>query len=162
PLEKRYVLLERGDAFESELFHIARHLVRMKDELAKDNAVRLPEYSDARLASLKLRVFSPAPIHPELERVKLAGSLTFLTEPLGVGGLVAKVLDGKSPADRAAELIAGTKLISVEARKTAADDPLMALARLVDGEARAVRKQYEEQVEEVVKQSQGAIAAKRF
>jgi hypothetical protein len=162
PLEKRYVLLERGDAFESELFHIARHLVRMKDELAKDNEVRLPEYSKARLASLKLQVFSPAPIHPELERVKLAGSLTFLTEHLGVAGIVAKILDGKSPADRAAELIAGTKLIDVEARKTATDDPLMALARVVDGEARAVRKKYEEQVEEVVKQAQGAIAAKRF
>ncbi|NBO90701.1 MAG: S46 family peptidase [Planctomycetia bacterium] len=165
PLEKRYALLERGDAFESELFVIARHLVRMRDELAKKNEVRLPEYSDARLASLRLRLFSPAPLHPELERVKLAGSLTFLAEHLGVGGLVGRILDGKSPADRAAELIGGTKLVDVAPRQKlaeAGEDPLMALARLIDTEAREVRKQFEEQVEETIKQAQTTIAAKRF
>src|SRR5205823_4829976 len=36
--ERIYYLLERGDAFDSELFHIARHLVRMGAELPKPNA----------------------------------------------------------------------------------------------------------------------------
>ncbi|MGL4550152.1 MAG: S46 family peptidase [Gemmataceae bacterium] len=162
-LETRYALLERGDAFETELFAIARHLVRMKDELPRPNPDRLPEYGDARLASLKLRLFSPAPLHPELERVKLAGSLTLLAEHLGgEHPLVKKVLAGRSPADRAAALIGGTKLLDAAARESAADDPLMALARLIDADARAVRKEFEEKVEEPVKQSQGAIAAKRF
>jgi hypothetical protein len=168
PLHKRYALLERGEAFESELFAIARHLVRLPVELAKPNAERLPEYSDARLASLKLRLFSPAPIHPELERVKLAGSLTFLAEQFGGSHpLVLKVLAGKAPAERAAELIAGTKLLQVETRQKIAegqksDDPLIQLAALVDEESRSVRKEMEENVEEPIKQAQAAIAGKRF
>ena len=163
-LEKRYVLLERGDAFESELFVIARHLLRMPEELAKENARRLPEYGDARLASLRLRLHSPAPIHKELERVKLAGSLTFLAEQLGgEHPLAKKILAGKSPADRAAELVAGTKLDDPAARKKPAkDDPLIALARSIDAEARAVRKEFEEAADEPVKQAQARIAAARF
>ena len=168
PIHKLYALLERGEAFESELFAIARHLVRLPIETAKPDGQRLSEYGTARLESLKLRLFSPAPIHPELERVKLAGSLTFLAEQLGGDHpLVRKVLAGKAPADRAAQLIAGTQLRDVETRRKVAagaklDDPLLALAAAVDAEARAVRKQMEESVEEPIKQAQAAIAAKRF
>jgi hypothetical protein len=120
------------------------------------------------LASLKLRLFSPAPIHPELERVKLAGSLTFLAEQFGGSHpLVRKILAGKAPAERAAELIAGTKLLQVETRQKVAegqklDDPLLTLAALIDDESRAVRKQMEENVEEPIKQAQASIAGKRF
>jgi hypothetical protein len=168
PIHKLYALLERGEAFESELFAIARHLVRLPVETAKPDGERLPEYSRARLSSLQLRLFSPAPIHPELERVKLAGSLAFLAEHLGgEHPLVLKVLAGKAPAERAAELIAGTKLLAVETRKKVAegaklDDPLLALAAAVDEESRAVRKKMEETVDEPIKQAQTTIAGKRF
>ncbi|MFQ3591663.1 MAG: S46 family peptidase [Gemmataceae bacterium] len=168
PIHKLYALLERGEAFESELFAIARHLVRLPVETAKPDGERLPEYSTARLASLKLRLFSPAPIHPELERVKLAGSLTFLAEHLGgEHPLVRKVLAGKTPSERAAELITATQLHAVEVRQKVADgakldDPLLTLAAAVDPEARAVRKQMEESVDEPIRQAQSAIAAKRF
>ena len=57
-----YYLLERGDAFDSRLFDIARHLVRLADELPKDDAKRLREYRAPRLESLKFQLFSPAPI----------------------------------------------------------------------------------------------------
>jgi hypothetical protein len=166
-IELLYALLERGEAFESESFAHARMLVRMSEELGKPDTERLPEYSSSRLPSLTLRLFSPAPIHAELERVKLAGSLAFLAEKLGgEHPLVKKVLAGKSPADRAAELVNGTQLRDVAARKAAAekltDDPMIALARAVDEEARAVRKRFEAEVDEPVKQAQGVIAAKRF
>src|SRR5262249_14499511 len=81
--ERDYLLLERGDAFFTELFTIARHLVRMAAELPKPSTERLREYRDSNLESLKFQLFSPAPIHAELERAKLAGSLTFLAEHLG-------------------------------------------------------------------------------
>jgi hypothetical protein len=64
--------------------------------------------------------------------------------------LAARVLAGRSPADRAAELIAGTGLADVETRKklvaggqaavAASADPLIRLAALVDPEMRRVRK----------------------
>jgi hypothetical protein len=171
--ERLYYLLERGDGLDGELFRIARHLVRLAEERPKDNAERLREYRESNLASLELQLFSPAPTHAALERVRLAGALSFLAENLGgEHALVRKVLAGRSPAERAAELVAGTKLASVAARKRlasggreaveASKDPLIALARLVDAEARAVRKRFEEEVEEPERQANGRIAQARF
>src|SRR5205823_13718222 len=83
PFERDYFLLERGDAFDSRLFRIARHLVRLADELPKDDGKRLAEYRSSALESLKFQLFSPAAIAEDLERVKLAGSLAFLAENVG-------------------------------------------------------------------------------
>jgi hypothetical protein len=171
--ERLYYLLERGDGLDCELFTIARQLVRLAAEKEKPNAERLREYSEARLKSLELHLFSPAPIHPELERVRLAGALSFLAEQLGgEHPLVVRVLAGKAPAARATDLIAGTKLIDVAERKGIASgklkailfshDPLIQLALAVDDEARKVRKRYEDEVEEVIRQAQGQIARARF
>jgi hypothetical protein len=171
--ERLYYLLERGDAFDGELFGIARHLVRLAVERPKPNADRLREYRDSALESLEFQLFSPAPIHPELERVRLAGSLAFLAENLGGGHpLVIKVLAGKAPAARAEELIAGTKLIDPAERKRLAaggikaiedsTDPMIRFARLIDAEARDLRKRYEDDVEEVERQANSQIAKARF
>jgi hypothetical protein len=171
--ERDYYLLERGDAFFSELFTIARHLVRMSVELKKPSADRLREYRDSNLESLKFQLFSPAPIHPELERAKLAVSLTFLAEQLGGGHpQVEQVLAGKNPGNRAAELVAGTKLFDPAERKRLAEgragaieasaDMMIRLARLVDDEARKVRKRYEDEVEEPERQAYAKIAEARF
>src|SRR5262249_16968568 len=109
--EREWALLERGDAFFSDLFTIPLHLFRLPVESTKPSAERLREYRDSNLESLKFQLFSPAPIHADLERAKLAASLTFLAEKLGgEHPVVVKILAGKSPANRAAELIAGTTL----------------------------------------------------
>jgi hypothetical protein len=171
--EREYYLLERGDAFDSELVHIARHLVRMAEELRKPNADRLREYRDSALESLKFQLFSPAPIHPELEKVRLVNSLTFLVENLGgVHPLVLKVLGERSPSARATALIDGCKLAAPAERRRLADggakaiedssDPLIRFARLVDGETRALRKRHEDQVEEVERQANAQISRLRF
>ena len=171
--QERYSLLEGGDGIDSRLFSIARRLVRLAAEKPKPDAERLPEYSDARHVSFELSLFSPAPIYPELERLQLAGSLGFLAEHLGGSNpFFRKVAAGKSPADRAVELVNGTKLRDVAERNRLAEggqkaidesvDPMIVLARLIDPEARAVRKRYEVEVEEVVRQSQAKIAAARF
>src|SRR5262249_28100125 len=55
-------LYEWSHAFRGRLFDIARQIVRMVDETAKPNAERLPEYSESNLESLKLDLFSDAPI----------------------------------------------------------------------------------------------------
>src|SRR5262249_37618718 len=101
------------------------------------------------------------PIYDDFESMKLAHSLTFLANQLGADSdIVKKVLAGKSPEERAAQLVDGTKLKDVTARKKlfeggraaveAARDPMIELARAVDPEARAVRKAVE--VEEERKQ----------
>jgi Peptidase S46 len=171
--EREYQLLEHGDAFDCELFTIARHLLRLTAERPKPNAERLREYRDSALESLELQLFSPAPIHPELERVRLAANLSFLAENLGgEHPLVVKALAGKSPANRAADLISGTKLADpAERRRIAAGgvqaaeestDTMLAFARLVDADARAMRKRFEDEVEEVERQANARIARARF
>jgi hypothetical protein len=171
--ERVYDLLEKGDAFNSRYFRIARTLVRLVDEKAKPDAQRLREYREAALDSLRFQLFSPAPLYPELERVKLAGSLSYLAENLGgEHPLVVKILAGKSPAQRAAELTAGTRLADPAERRFLAEikpfairqskDPMIRFALLVDAEARAVRKQYEEQVQEPEQQAYAQIARARF
>jgi hypothetical protein len=171
--ERDYYLLERGDAFDSELFGIARHLVRLAVERPKPNAERLREYRDSALESLEFQLFSPAPIHPELERTRLAGSLSFLAEHLGgEHPLVVKVLAGRPPAARAEELVAGTKLADPAERKRIAagglkaieesSDSMIRLARFVEEEARALRKRFEDEVEEVERQANAQIARARF
>ena len=118
-------------------------------------------------------LFSAAPIYDDLETLKLADSLSMLVEKMGADNeLVVKILAGKSPRDRAAELIHGTKLRSVEDRKKlaaggvkaieASTDPMIQLALLVDPTARAVRKRDEAEVQEPMRQAYAKIAAVRF
>src|ERR1019366_6789430 len=73
-VEIPYYAMERGDVFDSRLFRIARHLVRLAAELPKPDAARLPEYRAAALESLKFQLFSPAPISKEYQQMKLASS----------------------------------------------------------------------------------------
>ena len=56
-------------------------------------------------------LYSPAPIHDDFEKLKLADSLGYMIELLGADNpLVKQIMNGKTPAARAAELIDGTKL----------------------------------------------------
>ncbi len=155
---KELSLLENGSAFSSDLFGIARRLVRLAAESAKPNAERLPEYTDARRASLELNLYSPAPIYPDFEKVSLTESLAFMRDELGAANpKVKKALGDKSPEARAAELVDGTKLSDVAYRKQLASggvkaieestDAMIVLARSVDAEARSLRKRYETEVQ---------------
>jgi hypothetical protein len=65
-------IFEQAAGFNSTLFGFARTLVRLAAENEKPNAERLPEYTDARRASLELGLYSPAPIHEDFEKLKLA------------------------------------------------------------------------------------------
>lgn len=168
-----WYLLESGIAFNSELFHIARSIVRLTAETEKPNAERLREYAEAGLDSLKQQLYSEAPIYPELEIAKLADSLGQFEELAGGDSeMVESVLAGKSPANRAAELVRGSKLADVDVRRKlvdggrkaveASDDPMIRLARAVDGPARKLRKTYEEEVDEPQRQAYGKIAKAQF
>jgi hypothetical protein len=180
PLHQSHLLLEgrgRGLAgglgFNTHLFGIARTLVRYAEEKEKPNAERLREYRETALPTLKQQLFSPAPIYEDFETQKLADSLGLFVEMRGgEDELVKKVLAGKAPSARAAELVRGTKLREVSARKAlfeggkaavdASDDAMIRLARLVDGPARAVRKEYEQKVEEPQKQAYAKISRAIF
>jgi hypothetical protein len=164
---------KRAQAFNSELFDTAMTLLRLAQESPKPNNERLREFSEANLEPLKLQLFSEAPIYEDLETLKLADSLGLMMEVMGADNdLVKKVLAGKSPRDRAAELVRGTKLKDVAVRKQLADggmkaidasnDPMIELAKLIDPPARRIRQTYEQQVDEPQRQAYGKIANARF
>ena len=170
---KKFTLLEGGAGTQSTYFDIARTLLRAAAEKSKPNGERLREYRDSNLQSLELQLFSDEPLYYEFELARLTSSLTFLAQELGyANALVQKVLGGKGPSERAAELIKGTRLNDVAERKRLyqggakaideSKDPMIQLARLVDSEARAVRKVMESDVDEVKRQAYAKIAAAKF
>jgi hypothetical protein len=85
---------------------------------------------------------------------------------------VQLVLAGKSPQERASELVRGTSLKDVAVRKRLADggmkaiqestDPMIQLARAIDPESRKIRQTFEQQVDEPQRQAYSKIANARF
>jgi len=166
-------IFDQGNGFNTATFGIARTLVRLAAENEKPNAQRLPEFTESRRASLELALYSPAPIHDDFEKLKLADSLGFMVELLGADNpLVKQILNGKSPEVRAGELIDGTKLKDVAFRRelaaggskaiAASTDPMIVLARLIDPKAREMRTRYENEVTGVERANYGKIARARF
>jgi len=164
---------KRAQAFTSQLFDYAMALVRLAAETSKPNSQRLREYSAAGMASLQMQLFSEAPVYQDLEIVKLADSLGMMVEELGTGNeLVQKIMAGKSPRDRAADLVRGTTLGNPVTRKQLADggqkaiddshDSMIQLAKLVDPASRRIRAQFDQQVDEPQKAAYGKIANARF
>jgi hypothetical protein len=169
--DRRFMDLAAG--FNTPLFGVARTLVRMAEENEKPDAKRLPEFVSARRPAMEGALYSTAPIYDDFEKAKLANSLAFLQSEYGANSSFAKrVLKGKTPEARGAELIEGTKLKDVEYRKQLAaagkkgiedsNDPMIDLAKDVDKEARAVRKRYEEEVVAVERVNYAKIAHALF
>jgi hypothetical protein len=172
PIYVEYRFIEGGLAFNSGLFQTAKTLLRLGDESTKPNGERLREYRESNLPSLKQGLYSEAPIYEDLETVTLTDSLSNLLEMAPNSPLVQQIMAGKSPQERASELVRGTKLRDVAARKAlgeggkaavdASNDPMIQLARLVDPRARELRKQYDDNIAEVLRQSYAKIANAQF
>jgi hypothetical protein len=165
--------LERLRGFASDLPQIARLLVRAAGEKPKPNGDRLREFRDSGLPSLEQQLFSSAPIYKSLNTVLLVDSLTEMQAALGKENPdVQKVLNGKTPADAAKDLIAGTKLDEVAVRKQlyeggeaaieASNDPLIVAMRTIEPDALAVRKVFDDKIDSVVRLNGTLIAKARF
>jgi hypothetical protein len=177
-INTRHIMLEgpgRGTpaGFNSGLFVIARTLVRAAEERPKKSALRLREFRDSNLESLELNLFSEEPIYDGFETATLTDSLTFLTGQLGFSDpLVQKLLAGKSPNERAYQVVKGTRLKDVAERKKlysggvaaieACDDPMIQLAKIADAPSREVRKTMETEIEEVKSSAHAEIAKANF
>jgi hypothetical protein len=169
---RRHEVLFAPDGFWCDSFALARTLLRSPIERAKPDGERLEEFSEAARESFELELFTEKPIYADMETLKLADSLSLLAEELGYDSpIVQRVLAGRSPRERAHELIAGTKVRDVafrralyaggEAAVDAAKDPMIELARLVDPTAREVRKRWEE-IGEVKQQAHAVLERARF
>jgi S1-C subfamily serine protease len=166
-----YWALERTGG--SSLLGFARHLVRMSDELALPSNKRLREYGDANLDAIKLELFSPAPVYGAVELVVIRAWLERAARDLAAQpDVVKKLLAGKSPERRAREIVTGSRLFDVYARKSlfsggkaaiaASTDPAVVLLRTIDEAARAARKKYEDSVEAPMRKLGQKVAQATF
>lgn len=159
--------------FRSTLFLHARTLLRAAEELGKPNEKRLREYTEGDWPETKQGLLGNAPIYPEFEIFRLTWSLRKMRELLGADDPFVKQIFGKeSPEQLAERLVKGTKLLDPKVRAKLLDggakaiaeskDPMIVLARLIDSDARAVRKKMEDEVEAIVDKNHELIAKVRF
>jgi Peptidase S46 len=130
-------------AVDSQLAQLAINTVTYVAEIKKPDGERLPGYHESQLESLKHRLFSPAPIYPEMEIVRMSSALQ--ADVAGIGAddpWVNAVLNGRTPQQAATELITGSKLADPAVRKALVDggqaaidastDSLIVMARKID------------------------------
>ncbi len=169
----RYNMIERGQGFGSELFDDARNLVRGAAERTKPDGERIPSFRDANLPAIEQSLASTAPVYPQYEETELSWTLEKMRQRLGADDpFVHEVLGSKSPDQLAHELVTGSKLADPAVRQQlwkggakavdASNDPMIALLRKIDPEARRIRKQFEDEIEAPTKKANEAIARARF
>lgn len=170
--KRAFDALERGFRL-SDLFGIARILVRAAEEIPKPNGERLAEFADARLPQLKQKLLSKAPLYDELETALLGFSLGKIREDLGPDHPAVKALLGdRTPDEVAARAVRITSLKDVKAREKlllqgkaaiqASKDPLIQLARSIEPAARAARQRMENEVDGPLKRNGELLAKASF
>jgi hypothetical protein len=163
----------RDQTRDGRLVRFANTIVRYVAEVAKPNDQRFKEYRDSNLESVRYALFSPAPVFADLEEHLLGAVMQQWLDQLGPGDpFVKTALGGRPPREVAHDLIAGTRLAGVEARRklieggrkavAASTDPLIVWARRLDPLYRELRAWYEDNVESVQSLEGGKIARARF
>jgi hypothetical protein len=172
-LDLPYTMLESGAGFDSRLFRYARTVLRGGVERGKASDDRLREYRDTALPRIEQQLGANVPLYPELEQLTLSFSLERMREWLGPDdATVRQVLGKESPDQLAKRLVTGSKLADPKTRLAlwtggtkavdASDDPMIQLAKAIDERARAIRKQYEDEVEAVERTAAEHVAKARF
>ena len=157
----------------STLLGSALTLVRMADETVKPDEKRLPEFKDARLASMKAQMGVKRPFYKELEITEFTDALKDSLEKLGPEHRFVKaMLGGKSPEEVAKAAVEGSALSDPAARKALIEggkkavdeskDPMILLAKKLDPIGREMRTEQEEKINAVLEEQGGRIARARF
>jgi hypothetical protein len=152
---------------------LAQQVVQYVAEIKKPDGERLAGYHEAQLDSLRLQLFSPAPIYPEMEIARIAGALELDLAEAGPNDPFVKiVLAGKTPIEVATELVRGTKIGDPAVRKQLVDggeaavaastDSMIVLARRLDPMRRELVKWMEDNVESVVQRAGEQLGKARF
>jgi len=160
-------------ATDSQLAGLAVQLVTYVAEVRKPDGERLPGFHDAQLESLKHRLFSPAPIYPDLEIARMTSALEFEQTELGADDpWVKAILEGKAAKDAVPQLVRGTKVADPAFRKSlveggpdavnASTDPMIAMARRVDPVRREQIKWFEDNVQSVAERAGELLGKARF
>lgn len=170
-----YVMLviQNGEGFVSRLYDIAFPIVLGAYERTLPDTQRFEEYRSASLPLLEQQLFSPAPVYPGYDKLRLTSSLTLMRDLLGSDApIVKKLFATASPAEIADRAVGGTKLADIAVRKAlwaggqkavaASSDPMIALAREALPYYLQARKAFEDEVKAPIEANTTKIARARF
>ncbi len=174
--EKKSLSRLNEDAYRdlgSSLAAMATTIVDYMAEVQRPDGERLPGFHDAQLDSLKLRMFSPAPVYPEMQQALMAGALEWDLSGVGPNDPFLKiVLAGRTPEQAAAALVNGTKLADPAFRRqlvaggaaavAASNDPMIVMAREIDPLRRELINWRQQNVESVLQQAGEKLGKARF
>jgi hypothetical protein len=153
PSEKLYELLENDAAPGSNLFRIARQIVRTADEKVKSDDQRLPEYKSWLLPGLEKSLNADAPVNDAIEVLMLTQYLEELKKLSAKEVPVKAILAGRTPQQAAEAYVQASKLKDPAERMRLASsrdmvrkstDGMIKLALLLDDPARKIRKKQEQ------------------
>jgi hypothetical protein len=158
---------------DSRFTALAMNIVQYVAEIKKPDGERLAGYHEAQLESLKLQMFSPAPIYPAMEIARITGALELDVAEMGSNDPFLKIiLGGRTPRQAAEALVNGTKLGDPalrqklvdggEAAVAASNDPMIVLARKLDPGRRELTKWMEDNVESVAQRAGEQLGKARF
>lgn len=151
----------------------AAELVALAQERGLPEGQRLSDFRDAALPEIERELKAEAPFYPALETVRLTTALQRSLSLLGPDHAYVKLLlAGRTPAQAAQALVAGTKLgeqaererllRGVAAAIAASTDPLIVLAREAWPLRRALRLRAETEVETPIRRAAEQIDQARY
>jgi hypothetical protein len=157
----------------SQLFSLALEIVQYVSEVKKPDGERLPQFHEAGLDSLKLQLFSPAPVYPGWEKFVMTAALKQAQAKLGANDEYLKAVAPSGEIDASvAALVDGTKLADPAFRKSlieggeaavaASTDPMIVAARRVDPIVRADHRRIEDTIESVITPAGEKLGRARF
>jgi hypothetical protein len=160
-------------SLDSQLGTLAVNIVTYVSEVKRPDGERLDGFHESQLDSLKVRLFSPAPVYPEMDIARMSASLSMAQKELGSDDpWVKAVLDGRTPQQAASELVKGTKVGDPAFRKAlieggeaavrASTDPMIAMARRIDPIRREQIKWIQDNVLSVAERAGEQLGKARF
>jgi hypothetical protein len=155
------------------LYSIAMQLVQAAEEMKKPNGERQNPYQEANLSGTRFRLFSPAPVYPDLEELQVADGIAEVMEGTGADDpLLKEIMAGRTPQQIAKDLVGGTKLADVAVRRqlfeggeaavAASTDPMIVLARKMNPLAVEARKWSDRNISGPTAAASEALGKARF
>ncbi len=167
-----YMVLEGICSNYSKLYSYAKLLIRYEQERLKPNTERLPEFQDAELKTLQLKLGSEEPVYKSLEQVQLLQTLGFALSSSPDKNPLAQKIGSEIPLEQQIKMwLQKTKLDDPAYRADLFDhpekiatteDPFFDLVRALDPRARLLRKQREDELDSVMHDSYETINQQLF
>jgi hypothetical protein len=173
PAFLRYMMLEGlPQGATVGLVRDAFALNRVATESVKPDGERLTEYNSANMPAMTQEISAAEPNYPVVDKTLITWWLQDMVYYLGADDPAVRSIMGKQSPAQIADEVDGTKLADPTVRAkllaggaaaiNASNDPLLVFIRRVNGPARAMLDNYDNNIKAVITQNAALIAHARF